>query len=73
MQIAYVAGSCWQICDLACLSYMVLLAGVKGTGSLELWNGQLSLSGKVLSPHMVSIKLGYLGNKTVDFEMGQTK
>lgn len=52
---------------------MVLLAGMEGTARLELWNGQLSLSGKVLSPHMVSIKLGYLGNKNVDFEMGQTK
>lgn len=52
---------------------MVLLAGMEGTARLELWNRQLSLSGRVLSPHMVSIKLGYLGNKNVDFEMGQTK
>lgn len=52
---------------------MVLLTGVKGTASLEFWNGQLSLSGKVLSPHMVSIKLGYLGNKNMDFEMGQSR
>lgn len=23
MHLAYVAGSCWQICDLACLSYVM--------------------------------------------------
>lgn len=49
---------------------VVLLAGVKGRASLELWTEQLSQPEKVLSPHRVSIKLGYLGSKNMVYEKG---
>jgi len=50
----------------------VLLADMKGTASLELCTGQLSWSENVSSPHRMSINLGYLGSKTMVYEMGQT-
>lgn len=62
----------WSSLCLSCVM-MVLWAGVKGTASLELWTGQLSCSEKVLSPHRVSIKLSYLGSKTMVYEKGQSK
>lgn len=62
----------WSSQPLSCMM-MVLLAGVKGTASLELWTRQLSWSEKALSSHRMCIKLGSLGSKNMVYETRQTK
>lgn len=74
MHLVYVAGSCWQICDLACLSY--IMVGVTG------WCEMHSLS-RALEWAAVSVWKGFITSygehkaqipwKHEDFEMGQTK